>query len=163
MTLNANILLSLVANETDAGDYAKDVRTTKVEYFKELTDGTGANQATLVWSDAGSFDDIYYPTGIGFTISDERGAGAFSSIKMIYIRNVGDINMSWIVASEWSTGPVSSASGASEIAIKPGGALLYIAPDSDGWLTSGGRLALGCDPELFASYEVVLIGEGTIT
>ena len=163
MTLNANILFSLVANETDAGDYARDVRTTKVEYFKELSDGTGANQANLVYSDAGTFDEIYNATGVGFTFSDERGSGSFSAIKLIYIRNTGNINLSWVMDGAWPNGPVSSAQGGSEMVIKPGGALLYFAPDAAGWPTAGGQLRLACEPETIAAYEVILIGEGTIT
>jgi hypothetical protein len=163
VTLSANILFSLVANETDAGDYAKDVRTTRVEYFKELTDGTGANQASLAWSDSGAFDELVNTTGVGFTFSDERGSGSFSAIKLIYIRNVGDINLLWVMDGAWPNGPVSSAQGGSEMTIKPGGALLYFAPDAVGWPTTGGQLRLACEPETIASYEVILIGEGTIT
>lgn len=164
MTLEADILFSIVANETDAGDYAKDVRTTKVEYFTELTDGTGANQANLVWSSAATFDGVYRPLGLGFSfdsVTDDRGSGSFSAIKFIYIKNTGEIEFSCLLTSDWPGGPVFSAAS-SGLQLQPGGAVAYFAPTAGGYPTAGSRLAFEVDGGV-ASYEVVLIGEGTIT
>jgi len=164
VTLNANILFSLVANETDAVDYAKDVRTTKVESFLELTDGTGANQANLVWSSAGTFDSVYRPLGLGFSFdsaTDDRGSGSFSAIKFIYIKNTGEIEFSCLLTSDWPGGPVFSGAPGG-LQLQPGGAVAYFAPTADGYPTAGSRLAFEVDGG-FGSYEIVLIGEGTIT
>lgn len=163
MPLNAQILLSILAHETSAGDLSKTIRVTPANYALSLANGTGANQANLVYSISGAFDEIYNTTGVGFTFSDERGSGSFSAIKLVYIRNVGNINLFWVMNGAWPNGPVSGSLGGSEMAIRPGGALLYFAPDAAGWPTTGGQLRLACEPETIASYELILIGEGTIS
>lgn len=162
MTLNANILFSLVANETDAVDYAKDVRTTKVEYFKELTDGTGANQAQIVWSGAATFDADYFPLGIGFTFTDERGSGSFSAIKFFYVKNTGNQDFAILTPTDWPNGPLYAPGSPAGLYIKPGGAVAYFAPDAAGWPTAGSTFGFSTG-EVATSYEIVLIGEGTIT
>jgi len=162
VTLNANILFSLVANETDAGDYAKDVRTTKVEYFKELTDGTGANQAQIAWSDSGTFDNDYFPLGVGFTFTDERGSGSFSAIKFFYVKNTGSQDFSILSPADWPNGPLFAPTSPAGLHLKPGGAVAYFAPDAAGWPTAGSTFGFSTG-EGVAAYEVILIGEGTIT
>ena len=159
MTLHANILFSLVANETDAGDYAKDVRTTKVEYFKELSDGTGANQAQVVWSFEGTFDGEYALGSNGLVFSDNRGTVDFSALKAIYIKNTGSIDFS---VSGWPDGPISENGSAF---FRPGAAALFVCPDANGWPANADYaffLNAG-DDSSDASAQVVLIGEGTIT
>lgn len=162
MTLSANILFSLVANETDAVDFAKDVRTTKVEYFKELTDGTGANQAQIVWSQAAAFDNDYFPLGTGFSFTDDRGSGSFSAIKFFYVKNTGSQDFSILGPPDWATGPLFAPGSPAGLYIKPGGAVAYFAPDAAGWPTAGSTFAFSTG-EATAAYEIVLIGEGTIT
>ncbi len=157
MTLHANILFSLVANETDAGDYAKDVRTTKVEYFKELSDGTGANQAQIVWSFEGTFDGEYALGSNGLVFSDNRGTVTFSALKAIYIKNTGNINFS---VDGWPGSPIDGSAF-----FRPGAAALFLCPDATGWPANalyGFSLNAGDDSPV-AGAQVVLIGEGTIT
>jgi len=161
VTLEADILFSIVANETDAGDYAKDVRTTKVDYFKELSDGTGANQAQIVWSDsriapANDEDSINL-----LAATDDRGTCSFTSVKAIYVKNTGASEILW-TGGEWQSGPLPQ-NGAS-LKIRPGGAMFLAAPDAQGWLTPGGSsFRIDNETATNGSYDIVLIGEGTIT
>ena len=52
MPLNAQVAVSIVAHETAAGDLSRQMRVTPATYAMLFTDGTGANQAQVVWSDS---------------------------------------------------------------------------------------------------------------
>jgi len=164
MPLNAQILLSILAHETSSGDLSRSIRVTPANYALSLVNGTGANQANLVWSNAATFDGVYRPLGLGFSfdsVTDDRGSGSFSAIKFIYIKNTGEIEFSCLLTSDWPGGPVFSAA-AGGLQLQPGGAVAYFAPTADGYPTAGSRLAFEVDGGV-SSYEVVLIGEGTIS
>ena len=90
MTLEADILFSIVANETDAVDFAKDVRTTKVEDYTRLTNGTGSNQAQVAWSDKREAAFGQYDTLSTSSLVDERGTITIQGIKLIYLKNTGE-------------------------------------------------------------------------
>ena len=45
MALNAQIMLSILAHETSAGDMSKTLRATPATYSASLSDGTAAYQA----------------------------------------------------------------------------------------------------------------------
>ena len=86
MALNAQIALSILAHETSIGDLSRTLRATPANYALSLTDGTGANQAQVVWSDSRtattSNDDLTL-----WNLSDTRdGASvtvAFTQIKLV--------------------------------------------------------------------------------
>lgn len=169
MSLSASILLSILANETDAGDISREVRTTKAEYFLPLENGTGANQATLVWSRQIEVDPgaDFYPTSEGFVISgyDDRGTITFTAIKAIYLRNTGSTSVQWLGGqTEWPTGPLGF--GESRLTIPPGGVVFLSAPSAAGWATAGSLLGFS-DAEAVPSQsgflDIILIGEGSIT
>ena len=90
MALTAQIALSILAHETSSGDLSRTLRATPANYAIRLTDGTGANQAQVVWSDARtattSNDDLTL-----WNLSDTRdGASvtvAFTQVKLVYVKN----------------------------------------------------------------------------
>lgn len=167
MTLSANILFSLVANETDAVDYAKDVRTTKVEYFKELADGTGADQSQIAWSHSGTIDNEYDFLDLR-SLADERGTVVFTAIKAFYIKNTSGSPFSvtgQFVANPWS-GPVATLDGApGSVVIVPGAVAFFIDASAAGWTVDNNNIRnLGFwRAGASATYDIVLIGDGTIT
>jgi hypothetical protein len=164
VTLNANILFSLVANETDAGDYAKDVRTTKVEDFIEFTDGTGARQAQVVWSNKGTVSPsqnlLLNPLQGMSGLADERGSVNLSSIKAVFFKNAGSVTVV-ISFQDFLSGPPF---GLGEVSLKEGASAFFYDVSADGVATAGGSLYVSNSSSLSsAAYEIVLIGEGTIT
>ena len=163
MALDAQILLSILAHETASGDISRTLRATPATYSLTLSDGTGANQAQIVLSDGravpASDEDSFDMTNF----ADDRGVVSLTSVKVLYVRNTGAASLLWI-GTEWTNGPMP-LNGAS-LEIKPAGALLMVAPDAQGWLTPGGGdsfIRIDNASNQAGSYEIILIGEGTIT
>jgi hypothetical protein len=160
MPLNAQIMLSILAHETSAGDLSRTLRATPASYALSLTDGTGANQAQIVWSDS-RIAPANDEDGTGLASFTEDGMNySFTSVKVIYIRNTGTVELLW-AGGEWPTGPNPVAGAA--IKIRPGGVVFMAAPDATGWATANSALRIDNQTATNGSYEVVLIGEGTIT
>lgn len=163
MPLNAQIALSIIAHESTVGDISRQMRVTPVAYALSLSNGTGANQANLVWStsaDIVGLEDITLCNS-GFVFSDDRGTVTFVAVKVVYIKNTGTGNILWMGGSDWPSGPL----GASEpgLLIRPGGAVMLAAPDATGWTTAGSLIQLSNQTNAQQTYDVVIIGEGTVS
>lgn len=162
VTLEADILFLIVANETDAGDYAKDVRTTKVEDYARLTDGTGNNQAQVVWSDSRAAANGQTDTINMSALTDERGTITVQGIKLIYFKNTGANAISFDpnVENAW-TGLFSADDGSAQWFTLPAGTTAVFSRPGSGNL-SGGRIAAYAASGAI-SYDVLIIARGTIT
>ena len=160
MPLNAQILLSILAHETSAGNLWKTIRVTPASYALSLTDGTGASQAQVAWSRSETIatpDDNFLSAGNLTIESDDRGIITISSVKVLYVKNAGTSgNFSFIAEGQFWF----SQSGNS-VFLKPGAAILLLAPDAAG--LSGESVQLNIVGDVGATYEIVLIGEGTIS
>ena len=166
MALNAQILLSILAHESSSGDISQTLRATPASYSLTLGNGTGANQAQVVWSDAGALSSNV-PISLN-SLSDDRGTVAFSSIKLLFLRNTGaaDVVVSTDSLGEpenWSGGPVKG--GAPDaVTVPPGGVWIATNPSASGWAVgSADDYAIGLSADAATSYEIILIGEGTVT
>jgi hypothetical protein len=165
MALNAQILLSILAHESDAGDISRTLRATPATYALALTEGTGENQSQVVWSDSrvvgAAADDI--PDIRALT--DDRGTVSFSAVKVIYIRNTGAVSLNWIGNEDWDTGP-QKLPDSSNYEIPPGGTWLATNPSAAGWTATGSGEYITINNQsgsTAGAYEIILIGEGTIT
>lgn len=167
MTLNANILLSILTGETDSGDHAKDVRTTKVEYFKELADGTGANQAQVAWSDSrvvapGGYDNVNLRS-----LADDRGSISITAVKAWFIRNTGPVSFSfgaYGTIQETYSLPIGEE-GTGIATSPPGGVAFFMNPTAAGWPTNSptANFVVYNNSLQNVTYDIVFIGEGTVT
>jgi hypothetical protein len=165
MPINAQVLLSVLSHESTSGDISQTLRVTPATYSLSLGDGTGANQAQVAWSDAGTIaagaDDILNVAGL----TDDRGTVAFTAVKLIYIRNTGPVPLNLIGNGDWATGP-QKLPNTSNYEIPAGGCWVATNPTAAGW-------SVGASPKYLtiqnqsgstaATYDIVLIGEGTIT
>jgi hypothetical protein len=147
MSLSAEILCRIIGMETDTADIAKNTRVTKADYFLALGDGTGANQAQLVYSDSrtsGGTDTLQLSA-----LADTRdGAGVsvvFSAVKTLYIENTGATHTLTIT-------------GAFTGSVPPGGVLLCTNPTAAG--TTAATLYVASTAG--ATYKIVIVGEGSI-
>ena len=162
MPLNAQILMSIVAQESSSSSMATTMRTTPASYALAMTDGTGANQAQIAWSDAGTVDGDAGKGLIVQALNDERGVVNLSTVKAIYIRNKSPTDVLGVSASNWST--LSPTLVPFNHRIQPGGAMLVTNPGAGGW-TTGASSSLSIivgGTEGTVNYDLVLIGEGTI-
>lgn len=148
MSLSAEILFNIVAVETDSGDIAATNRITRADYFKALSDGTGADQAQIVWSDTRTIfgtDTLQLSS-----LADARDGAAvtvsFSAVKAVFVENK-------------STLYSLTLTGAFSGSVPPGGMLAVVNPTADGSTASTLFVASASGS---ATYDLVIVGEGTI-
>lgn len=166
MPLSAQIALSMIAHESSSGDLSSQMRVTPAVCGVLLADGDGANRAQVAWSaqrviGVSEVDDIVFSS-----MQDDRGSVSFSSVKAWYIKNtssgdVGDI----VVGSDQSddTVPASAWTGwARGLAIPAGGAIALVAPSAVG-LPVGPANVIRVSGNNGATYDLMLIGEGTVS
>lgn len=153
MALNAQIIVSILAHETSTGDLSRTLRATPASYSAVLSDGTAAHQAQVVWSDArtlaGSSETLNL-AGLADTRDGAAVSVAITAVKTVYIRN------SHASASLTFSGSPLPSSG---LSVAAGGAYVQVDPTAAG-MTAGTIAVTG---PAGATYDIVLIGEGSVT
>jgi len=153
MSLNAQITLSILAHETSVADIARTLRATPASYSAVLSDGTAAYQAQVVWSDSRTI------VGSGETLNlaslpDTRDGAvvsvAITAVKAFYIRNSHASSLLTFAGLPLPT---------SGLAVAAGGAYVQVDPTAAG-MTAGTITVTG---PAGATYDIVLIGEGSVT
>ena len=165
MPLNAQVLLSILAHETSSGDISQTLRATPATYSLSLTNGTGANQAQVAWSDAGTIDSQGDHTPDIRALTDDRGTISFSAVKLIYIKNTGSVALNLVGNGDWNTGP-QKLPDTSNYEVPAGGVWLATNPTAAGWTATGASKYITIQNQsasTAATYEIILIGEGTVT
>jgi hypothetical protein len=168
MALNGQIALSILAHETSIGDLSRTLRATPANYALSITDGTGANQAQVVWSDSRTATTANDDLSLS-ALSDTRDGAAvvvaFTQIKLVYVRNTSSTQSLRI-------GGVSGLTAFSGlpinvfIEIPPGGCYLVAGPSDGGFTVSSGvnaSIARFAAASGSCTYDVIFIGEGTVT
>jgi hypothetical protein len=153
MPLNAQIIVSILAHETSTGDLSRTLRATPASYSAVLSDGTAAYQAQVVWSDARTLAGSSETLNLA-TLADTRDGAAVSvaitAVKAVYIRN------SHASASLTFAGSPLPAGG---LTVAAGGGYAQIDPTATG-MAAGTITVTG---SAGATYDIVLIGEGSVT
>lgn len=147
MSLSAEILCRIVGIETDTADIAKNTRVTRAEYFTALSDGDGAGQAQLIWSDSrtsGGTDTLQL-TSLADTRDGAAVTIAFTAAKVLYIRNTHASNTITVTGSY--TGSVPA-----------GGMLLAVNPTAAGTTVT----SISLNSTAGTTYDIVIAGEGSI-
>jgi len=176
MPLNAQVAVSVVAHETAVGDLSRTMRVTPATYAMLFTDGTAANQAQVVWSKTGTAGSIGTADFVMNALPDTRDGAAvtvaFTTVKAVYVRNTstsGSLNIGFLGISPGPAFPGFPASlGA--LAIGPGGVYCVVSPGESGFAATStvNDVTSGLTARLSAAsgsptYEVMFIGEGTVT
>lgn len=163
MPLNAQVIASVIAQESSSSNMATTMRTTPASYALSLSDGTGANQAQVAWSDVDTIDGDTGKELIVQSLIDDRGTVNMSTVKAIYIRNKSATALLAVSAQNWSSlSPTLTPFGPR---IQPGGVMLFTNPGATGWTTGASsalNLIAGATGQT-VEYELVFIGEGTIS
>lgn len=158
MPLNAQISLSIIAHESTSGDISRQMRVTQAIYAAMLTDGTGANQAQVVWSATETANEGGDYTLVFSSLIDDRGVVSITALKLMYVKNTG-AEILQVFPANWSNGPIEGI-----INLLPGAAVTLVCTTAAGWPTTSAGASLVIEPPSQAStVEVVFIGEGTIT
>lgn len=161
MSLEGRINVDVLFHETTGSGLASQLRASSASYSLPFTNGTGANQAQLAWSESGSTDGETANELLVQSLSDDRGTVTFSAVKLIYVRNKATTTSLLVTVDNWTAlDPVLSPLNA---VVPPGGVFVYTNPTATGW-TVGASSALGISSQTqgqSAAYEIMLAGEGT--
>lgn len=152
MPLNAQVALSIVAHETAAGDLSRQMRVTPATYAMLFTDGTGANQAQVVWSDSRTLSGASETLTLSSLADTRDGAAvtvALTAVKAAYLRNSHSS-----ISLSASGGPFGSG-----VTVAPGGCVAVVDPSAGGLSASAVTVAGSAG----GTYDIALIGEGTVT
>lgn len=141
MSLTTAINISIAAQDVRTADFSTPNQSIGLQQVINLANGSSANQANLVFADrrtvgASSSDDIdlagALTTPFGETLT-------FAKIKVLYIYN-RDASLSLVVRPKASNGWCGFLAGTTPtLTIGPGGCLLLVAPDANGYgsITAG--------------------------
>jgi hypothetical protein len=169
MALNAQILLSILAHETSSGDISQTLRATPATYSLTLGNGTGANQAQVVWSDSRTIPGGSQDTVPLRTLTDDRGSVSFTAVKAMYIRNTSQSSIQLALGDAlqeaWTSGPGYAVDGNNygETNIAAGGCLFFSDPTAGGAVVPQSEATIYINGASGLTYEIILIGEGTVT
>ena len=163
MPLNAQILLSILAHETSSADLSMTLRATPANYAIALTDGTGANRSQVVWS--GSLAATPSSADLALSALPDTRDGAqvtvaMSTVRVVYVRNKSD-NQTLTIG----LAGITNFSGFPAVGngVRPGGCYIATAPDALGFPVLAGHVARIRTSSGSADYDIVLIGEGSIS
>ena len=148
--IDAQVLLSILAHETSSDGISQSLRATPETYSLTLADGTGANQAQVAWSDsrtlAGSSETLD-----AASLTDDRGTVTMTALKAVYFKNASTAALTFT--------PTPAGAFGGTFHVRPDGAVLSVAPDAAG-MAPGEMVVAGSAGQ---RYDVILIGEGTVT
>ena len=162
MALTAQIALSILAHETSSGDLSRTLRATPANYALTLTDGTGANQAQVVWSDSRTATTSNDDLNLASLADTRDGAAvvvAFTQVKLVYVRNT-HATASLRIGGMVGLGAFAGLPLTVYMTLPPGGGYLFSTPSAAGVVAGTARFAAETGS---CTYDIVLIGEGTVT
>jgi len=152
MALTAKINLSIVAQEAEDGSISRAVRVTPAFFSSSLTDGTAANQAQVAWSNRRTMAAASEALALS-ALSDTRGGSpatvTMTAVKGWLVKNTGTASLSF-AGGPFPAGGLSVAAGA---------AASQCDPSAAGMAASGVTVT----GSVGAAYDIVLVGEGTVT
>jgi len=162
------IAVSIYSRIKNALDLSSTLDTIQRNKSYSFTDGAGADQADVHWSDertlsASATEDLDLAGGL----TDAFGAAiTFARIKAIYIEadsaNTNNVLLGGAAANAF-VGPFGAA--AHTIAVRPGGAVLLVAPDATGYVVTAGTgdlLRVGnSGAGTSVKYRIVVVGSLT--
>jgi len=159
MALSAQISVSVLVHESSSDSLSAALRVTPATYATTLANGTGAGQAQIAYSETGTIpdgDEATFPFG---SLSDDRGSVALTAIKTIYVKNTGSVDLVVSGNLAWSTAPLG------QVQVAAGGVLAMANTTAAGWTSSQASAALVISNayQTQGAYELVLIGEGTVS
>ena len=166
MALNAQITLSILAHETEAGDLSRTLRATPASHAVTLTNGVGAGQAQIVWSGArtistpGGYEDLNFQA-----LQDDRGQVELTEVVALYIKNT-HASSPLLVGQDWNDNEATNTVVWAPLSKQgpfrlPSGAAMFIQP-SGAVNSNGERLRISTNEGEQASYEIVVIGKGSV-
>jgi hypothetical protein len=166
-TLSAEIKVSCSWILKEALDLSTVVDSARLEYTRAVSDGAGADQASVVWHDqraiaGGGNDDLDLAGGLSNTIFGTAVAAVFSRIKAIVI-----VNASIVAGDKLRVGggsnpftPPFAGSGTAQVEVGADSALV-LSSKKDGWVVTAGSgdiLRIHNPGPTAVTYRIVILG-----
>jgi len=164
LTAKINILLNIVhTNDLDLGEPTDNIELTRgVSY----TDGTGANQADVIWHDTrpladGASEEIALDGVGGNAVTDAFGTTlTLDILKGLYIKNNStDANL--LIGGAAGTQLGLFADGGDKLTLPPGGEFFISAPNATGIDTTTNcdlKIAHDGTGSSALTYDIVVVG-----
>jgi len=169
-SLTAKATLKLSSTYTNPLDLSTPVDSFLADWSKSFTNGTGTDQANLVWHDtrtlAGTSEDLDLNASLTSTLVPGAVTVKFTNIKILAIRN-NSTTTTEILAVGGAAGTqfVNWVANSSDIVnIGPSGMLILISP-IDGYAVGAGAsdlLKINSAAATF-TYDIWLVGIGTVS
>lgn len=165
MSLTSKVVTRVLASQTSPLDLASGSFPLSVNTTVDLSDGTGAGSADLLFSDrrtlAASTSESLDLAG---SLTDAFGATiTFARVKAIYIAAASGNTNNVLVGGAASNGFATWVGDATDVVVvRPGGALLLAAPDATAYAVTaatGDLLKIANSGSgTSVTYDVVIIG-----
>lgn len=163
MALTTNLDLKISGAKTLSADIGTNKYTFSHTYSKSMSNGVGANQANMVFTDVRSTsgnDDLDLYGGLTSTHNETIN---FTNVKTIMIESSAS-NTTNILIGGHDTAPCSSmfSDATDQLVLKPGGVfLLSVSPNADGYAVTATtadilRIAAASGT---VEYSVIIIGD----
>ncbi|MEO1223799.1 MAG: hypothetical protein AAFX92_06200 [Pseudomonadota bacterium] len=129
-----------------------------------FTEGNGANQAGNVFSDQRTTDDTGENLDLAGGLNNAFGeAITFTAIKALIVRAAAANTLDVVVGGAATNQFVNwVGAGAHAVHVRPGGVLVLVAPDADGYAvtaSTGDLLKIAAAVAGNVTYDIILIGE----
>lgn len=161
MSLEGRINVDCLFHDKATNDLSSSLRVASAAYSLPLTDGTGANQAQVTWTNTATNDGTTADELIMQSLSDDRGTVSLAAVKAIYIRNKSATYSLRVTVDSWTS--LDSALLPFNLVVPAGGVCVYTNPTATGWTTAANSaLSLLASAEgQSVEYDILLVGEGS--
>lgn len=166
-TLSSEIKASCGWILREALELSNVVDSGRMEFSRTLADGTGLDQAAVVWHDhrtlaAGANDDLDLAGGLSNTIFGTPVVASFSKIKAIMIVNTATASAGLLRVGGGSNPftPPFVGSGSAQVEIGADSALL-LSNKKDGWTVTPGTgdiLRIQNPSAVSITYQIAILG-----
>lgn len=164
MSLNAKLILSLVATLTDPADLSTPTDELEEIIRATLTSGVGTDQGNMMWHDertlaASATEDLDLAGSLTNSFGDTQ---TFARVKLIIViadeANVNNVNVQRAAAN----GVPLFLAASDGVAVRPNGVFLYFAPDATAIAVTAGTGDLltitNSGSGTSVTYKVIIIG-----
>jgi hypothetical protein len=161
MSLEGRINVDCLFHDKATNDLSSSIRVAAAAYSLPLTDGTGANQAQVTWTNTATNDGTTADELIVQSLSDDRGTVSLTAVKAIYIRNKSALYSLRVAVDSWTS--LDSTLLPFNLVLPAGGVCIYTNPTATGWTTAANSaLSLLASAEgQSVEYDILLVGEGS--
>ena len=164
-TLVATAKAAISAQYANVLEFGGVEQTLKYSTAAAFTDGTGANQAQKLFTDqrtlAASANESLDLSGV---LQDVFGATlTFTKIKAILVKaaegNTNNVVVGGAASNGW-VGPFGDTTDT--VAVKPGGTVMFVAPDANGYAVTAGTAdqlkVANSGAGTGVTYDIVIVG-----